>query len=146
MSDHLAGLLYPCSDSRISLQTCIFAVTVFWGSRYYLASLPQEDEIPLGKVVGFTSDGASVMVGEHKGVATLLKKDCPAALTFHCAAHKLALSCSDLFKDEAELQQLDNIITKVYGYFKNSSLRRGGLKRLQKLMKSKEYKVLKLHT
>ncbi|KXZ57058.1 hypothetical protein GPECTOR_5000g1285 [Gonium pectorale] len=105
----------------------------------------KEDGIDMTKIVGFTSDGANVMVGEHKGVATLMKAACPGLLSFHCVAHKLALSCADLFKDYEELRELDSVFSKVYGYFKNSSLRREDLKNLQQEMEAKEYALLKPH-
>ncbi|GLC66667.1 hypothetical protein PLESTF_000459000 [Pleodorina starrii] len=105
----------------------------------------EDDGIDMKKIVGFTSDGASVMVGEHKGVAALLKKECPGVLSLHCAAHKLALSCADLFKGDEELLLLDGMISKIYGYFKVSPLRREDLRSLQELLKAKEYKLLKPH-
>ncbi len=42
-------------------------------------------------LVGFASDGASVMVGVRKGVATRLKEECPWIITNHCMAHRLQL-------------------------------------------------------
>ena len=105
----------------------------------------QEDGIDMTKIIGFTSDGASVMVGEQKGVAALLKKECPDLLSFHCAAHKLALSCADLFKGDQDLMLLDSMISKIYGYFKNSPLRRDDLLDLQQTLACKEYKLLKPH-
>jgi hypothetical protein len=38
------------------------------------------------------------------------------------------------------------MISKVYGYFKISPLRREDLRSLQELLRAKEYKLLKPHT
>ena len=39
------------------------------------------------KLVGFGSDGATVMMGVRSGVATLLKNDVPWLVEIHCLAH-----------------------------------------------------------
>jgi len=46
-------------------------------------------------MVGFGSDGASVMTGRKTGVATRLKCKQPFLITIHCAAHRLALAAAD---------------------------------------------------
>lgn len=55
----------------------------------------QTNEIPLEKITCLVTDGAPAMVGKHNGAATLLKKDCPRLLTFHCIIHNSVL-CSKL--------------------------------------------------
>ena len=47
------------------------------------------------KFTGFSSDGASVMLGKKTGVAALLREICPSLLNIHCICHKLALACAD---------------------------------------------------
>ena len=42
--------------------------------------------------LSFRSDGASVMVGSHSGVATCLCEQNPGILNVHCVAHRLANS------------------------------------------------------
>lgn len=50
--------------------------------------------------VGFCSDGASVMVGIHTGVATRLKDEVNAYMVcVHCANHRFALACADSAKE-----------------------------------------------
>lgn len=46
------------------------------------------------KVVGFGSDGASVMTGKNNGMAARLKRVNPFLISIHCMAHKLALCTS----------------------------------------------------
>ena len=52
-----------------------------------LLSIIQEAEIPMPKIVGFGSDGASVMVGCRSGVATQLKVHNPTMIAIHCVAY-----------------------------------------------------------
>ena len=49
-------------------------------------------DLSINKVMGFGSDGASVMVGRRAGVATLLKEKNPQIVAIHCVAHQLALA------------------------------------------------------
>lgn len=55
--------------------------------------------LPLEDLVGLGSDGVSVMFGQKSGVGQLLRKDSPFLTHIHCAAHRLALACSDAAKD-----------------------------------------------
>ncbi len=43
-------------------------------------------------LIGFSSDGASCMTGQHGGLATLLKAKYPKIIAFHCMAHRLELA------------------------------------------------------
>ena len=43
-------------------------------------------------IVGFGSDGASVMTGKHNGVGAKLKRDVGHVFAIHCVAHRLALA------------------------------------------------------
>ena len=45
--------------------------------------------------LSLASDGASVMVGKHNGVAALLKRENPRLINIHCICHRLALACGD---------------------------------------------------
>ncbi len=44
--------------------------------------------ISLDKIVGFASDGASVMMGKHNGVATLFSRIFQFTITTHCVSHR----------------------------------------------------------
>ena len=52
-----------------------------------------ELQLDLQKLCGLGSDGASVMLGVHGGVSTLLKEQTPFLVANHCIAHSLALAC-----------------------------------------------------
>jgi len=53
------------------------------------------------KLIGFCSDGASVMMGERRGVIALLKEQGNVnwLLSVWCLAHRLELAVKDSFKD-----------------------------------------------
>lgn len=44
-------------------------------------------ELPLHKMIGIATDGASVMTGSANGVVARLKQNIPHLLSFHCVAH-----------------------------------------------------------
>ena len=48
--------------------------------------------IPLSRLVGLATDGASVMTGRHSGVAARLKAVQPIITSIHCVAYRLALA------------------------------------------------------
>lgn len=47
------------------------------------------------KLVAMLSDGASVNLGQKKGVAALLKSKSPWLITIHCFNHRLELAVND---------------------------------------------------
>ena len=51
--------------------------------------------LDMNKMVMFTSDGASVMLGRHKGAAALLKRQVPHLTEQHCVAHREDLGIDD---------------------------------------------------
>ena len=50
------------------------------------------DKILKEQLIGFCSDGASCMVGQFNGVASLLKAKYPLVKSFHCITHRLELA------------------------------------------------------
>ena len=63
-----------------------------------LRKVLDEFGVPVHKVLGFGSDGASVMTGRTNGVAARLKQDNPHTVTVHCICHHLALAVSQACK------------------------------------------------
>lgn len=53
-----------------------------------------DKQLVFNRLMGFGSDGASVMIGRRTGVATRLKQRNPYLVAIHCVAHRLALACS----------------------------------------------------
>ena len=50
-------------------------------------------DLDINKLSGFSTDGASVMVGKGNGVAAKLKREAKMLLNVHCICHRLALAC-----------------------------------------------------
>ena len=55
----------------------------------------KECDLEVRNLKSFPSDGASVITGEHSGVAARLKLVNKVLLNFHCICHRLALTCAD---------------------------------------------------
>ncbi len=64
----------------------------------YLVDYLQSKDIDMKKCYALGSDGASVMVGKHKGVATKLKQLNPHMINIHCVAHRFNLCTSQASK------------------------------------------------
>ena len=54
-----------------------------------------DNQLDVQKMVMFTSDGASVMLGKSNGVAALLRAEVPHLTVQHCVAHREDLGIDD---------------------------------------------------
>jgi len=81
------------------------------------------------KLVGFSSDGASVMMGCKQGVATKLKRDCPKLVTVHCTAHRLELAFKDMTLRVDYYKKISQLLIDLYYFYKKSPLNRSMLNR-----------------
>ena len=59
-----------------------------------------DNNIDLQTMVMFTSDGASVMLGENNGVAAILRRDISHLCEQHCVAHREDLAIDASFINE----------------------------------------------
>ncbi|MCO5610836.1 hypothetical protein L7F22_065078, partial [Adiantum nelumboides] len=105
-------------------------------------------ELPLEKLVGIATNGATVMTGQHTGLVTRLKEKVPHLMSFHCIAHRQALAAGDAFKTIKEFKYLDKLARKIYECtsrsakrhaFLGEAVRAFGIERRGKL------RVLKMH-
>ena len=83
---------------------------------------------------GFATDGASVMVGRHSGVATQLKRSCPSLISIHCVNHRLALAASHAADHIPYLQRFKTHLRNLFYFYQNSSVRTSGLHAIQALL------------
>lgn len=65
----------------------------------------------------FVSDGASNMLGRKSGVSTLLKKDFPNIISWHCCNHRLELAVSDTLKEVSGINHFQSFIEKLYSVY-----------------------------
>ena len=62
-------------------------------------------------IVGFGSDGASVMVGRRGGVVALLKAEVPHLVDIHCLAHRLELGALDAIKENEDMKKVSDMLS-----------------------------------
>ena len=80
--------------------------------------------LDMNNMVMFTSDGASVMVGRHKGWAALLKRQVPHLTEQHCMAHRGELGIDDAWKDVPIIKKGETLLGTVYSMFCRSSVKK----------------------
>ena len=83
------------------------------------------------EVVGFGTDGASVMMGSNNGTVKKIKDQLarPYILAVHCSAHRLELAYKDACKQIALrlYEKVDLMMLNLYLFYRNSSLNRSKL-------------------
>ncbi|CAC5419418.1 unnamed protein product [Mytilus coruscus] len=80
----------------------------------------ESDKLDVSKLTGFSSDGASVMVENKTGVATLLRDKHPCLINIHCVCQKLVLSCADSNESINFIKNMEIILRQVWQLFENS--------------------------
>ncbi|CAI5476524.1 unnamed protein product [Closterium sp. Yama58-4] len=70
-------------------------------------------DMSMDKLVGVSTDGASVMTGKKNGVVALLRKRCPWLVAVHCVAHREALAAKDAAKSFKEFNVIDKMIRQT---------------------------------
>ena len=112
---HFVCILQLDDGSALTIYTAICDRLKEWNTRW---------NIHLNKLVGFASDGASVMTGCQSGVAMRLRVDVPHMIDIHCVAHRLALATTKATESTLEVKQFETVIKDVYNYFAHSTTRR----------------------
>uniref|UniRef100_A0ABM5GK37 LOW QUALITY PROTEIN: E3 SUMO-protein ligase KIAA1586 homolog n=1 Tax=Pogona vitticeps TaxID=103695 RepID=A0ABM5GK37_9SAUR len=72
-------------------------------------------------LIGFCSDGASVMLGRKSGVSTRITKDFPNIIIWHCLNHRLQLVLDDSIKEIKQANHFKIFIDKIYTIFHQSN-------------------------
>ena len=113
----------------IQLKACtahdlVKAITDFYSSH----------ELDLQKMVMLTSDGASVMLGKHNGVAALLKQQIPHLTEQHCVAHREDLGIDDAWKDVPLMRDVETLLRTIYSIFSRSSVKKCKFRELAEVL------------
>ena len=95
------------------------------------------NNIPVKKLSGLGTDGASVMKGRHNGLAVRLQRLNAKIVAVWCVAHKLALVAHWAAKDVPYLVKYEEIVIGIYNFFQYSAVRYNKLKELKNLMNQK---------
>lgn len=85
-----------------------------------ILSFYSEHNLDLQKMVMFTSDGASVMLGKKGGVATLLKRSIPHLIEQHCVAHREDLGIDDAWSGLVLMRDVETLLRTTYTMFSRS--------------------------
>ena len=99
-----------------------------------LLSVCSQSGISLNKVLGFGSDGASVMTGCRSGVAVRLRGHNPEIISIHCGAHRLALASSQAAHAIVYLKRFDDHLNTLFYHFAKSAVREAALHKVQSMM------------
>lgn len=91
-----------------------------------------DEGIPYKKnMIGFASDGASVMMGAHNSLASRLKSDIPDLFVMKCICHSFHLCAS--YACATLPRAVEQLARDVYNYFMSSPKRLSELKEFQSL-------------
>nr|XP_047132587.1 E3 SUMO-protein ligase KIAA1586-like [Hydra vulgaris] len=72
-------------------------------------------------LIGFCSDGASVMLGCKSGVSVRIKEMFPNVIIWHCLNHHLQLVLDDSIKDIKQVNHFKVFMDKIYCIFHQSN-------------------------
>ena len=101
--------------------------------------------VPLQKVPGLGSDGASVMTSNKEGVTGKLQRLNPKIVNIHCIAHRLQLCVSQAANKVKYLKEFQELLTNIFYYFKKSALRNEKLKAIQEVLNEPKMKYKEIH-
>ncbi|XP_070576192.1 zinc finger protein 862-like [Ptychodera flava] len=77
------------------------------------------------------TDGASVMTGKHKGVATRLQKEVnPFLIAIHCCAHRLALASAQAAHSVKLIDKFEQHLVQIFNYFHYSTKHKARLRNI----------------
>ena len=79
-------------------------------------SIGLSDDIMSKQLIGFCSDGASTMIGEHGGLAALLKKKFPLIKSVHCMAHRLELAVKNTVDTVNPVSHFRILLDAIYSF------------------------------
>ena len=98
-------------------------------------------DISINRVMGFGSDGASVMVGRRAGVATRLKERNPQMVAIHCVAHRLALAVAQAGDGVPYIKKFKILLHNLFSFYDNSPVRTAGLRAIQEILDNPSLKL-----
>ena len=102
--------------------------------------------VPPSKLVGFGSDGASVMLGSKNGVATKLREHNPFMVNVHCVAHRFALCTSQGANKVSLIKGFVETLTSLYYFFQHSAVRCSKLQTVQEALEEPILSVKEVHS
>lgn len=93
-------------------------------------------------MLAFAADNANVMVGSKNSIASLLQNEIPNLFIMRCTCHSLA-RCATAAANKLP-REVEEILRKVYLYFKHSANRQHNFELVQRVLHLKILKILKI--
>ena len=69
--------------------------------------------LDISRLMGLSTDGASVMVGKNNGVAAKLRQRNSKLLNMHCVCHRLALACTDTCQELKYIREVEDVLRQL---------------------------------
>lgn len=89
-----------------------------------------DHNLDINCLIMLTSDGASVMLGRHNGLAALLKRSIPHLTEQHCVAYRENFALTASWNDSELMKKIEVLLRTVYKQFSRSSVKTSALKEL----------------
>lgn len=107
--------------SLVELTTGATAVNIADAIYQSITTSGVKHEVLQRRMIGFASDGASVMRGEHAGTVFQLKAILKSDFkSFHCMAHRLELAVNGAVKSCGEIKRLQIFTDSLYAFYHRS--------------------------
>lgn len=110
-----------------------------------IKAILNEKRIPMQKIRGLGTDGASVITGHLNGVTMLMCTDNPHCISVHCVCHRLNLAVSQACKNIPLMANLTNIISTIHNHICQSPQRSERLKDLNEIICEKNIKLKRIY-
>lgn len=88
----------------------------------------------LQQIVMLTSDGASVMLGKHNGVPSIINRQIPQLMEQQCVAHREDFGINDAWKNVSLLRDIETSLISVYSTFSWSTVKKSKPEDLAKVL------------
>lgn len=96
----------------------------------FLCDIGLTEDVLKSCLVGFCSDGASCMIGQHKGVASLLTAKFPQLKSFQCMAHRLELAVKNSVDTANVVSRFKMFVDELYKVYITSPKNQRELERI----------------
>ncbi|CAI7736957.1 unnamed protein product [Closterium sp. NIES-53] len=102
--------------------------------------------VDVSKIVGISTDGASVMTGKENGLVARLREHVPHLFSCHCIAQREALAVKDAAESNEDLGMVDKVVRTVATLLGISSVWSQRFKYLQRVIYQTNLEVQGIHT
>ncbi|CAI7760748.1 unnamed protein product [Closterium sp. NIES-53] len=102
--------------------------------------------VDVSKIVGISTDGASVMTRKENESVARLREHVPHLFSCHCIAHREALAVKDAAESNEDLGMVDKVVCTVATLLGNSIVWSQRFKYLQRVIYQTNLEVQGIHT